>query len=412
MGYLDPIVQVFVADASRYLGPIRDMKTAAIEAAAANEKLAESCVMLIGTIDDVAKAADGAANRLGDYRDAAATTAGADTALAESMNAVRESVDANTAAVAVLSGRMNDLRDAMAGAALAAGLLAKANTGAAMTGLAAGAVNAGNGFRLLGTGMRLTGTTLHWIIAGTAELLAVLIPATVAAGAWASAWLQGAVNVYEHMNAVYVATEATANVFHETAGQAVGLGDALQKAQNAANPQVYQALGGALNLVKESAGGLAQKGLQVGAIFDAFMGKLVYDFSAAGGGAKQLSGLLNGMIPDLVEIGQIFGNLGHALVNLAGDMPGLAEVLLQVVDAVSRFILFLSELPRPLIMSLMAMEEFARWGGLLVGVMGRMGFATTALEGNFSSISGFFARFGSVALNLVRAPLLLVTGAV
>ncbi len=66
MGYLDPIVQVFVADASRYLGPIRDMKTAAIEAAAANEKLAESCVMLIGTIDDVAKAADGAANRLGD----------------------------------------------------------------------------------------------------------------------------------------------------------------------------------------------------------------------------------------------------------------------------------------------------------------------------------------------------------
>src|SRR6185437_15006885 len=86
------------------------------------------------------------------------------------------------------------------------------------------------GFRVWGTGLRLTGTAIHWLVAGTMELLAVLVPATVAAGAW----LQGATNVAQHMNAVYTATEAMANAGARTAGQMIGLGDALQKAQNAA----------------------------------------------------------------------------------------------------------------------------------------------------------------------------------
>ena len=101
------------------------------------------------------------------------------------------------------------------------------------------------------------------------------MPATVAAGAWAAVWLQGTVNVVQHMNAVYTATEAMANAGAKTAGQMVGLGDALQNAQNKANPDVYQALGGAINLVRESAGGLAGVGLQIGRIFDTFMGRMV-----------------------------------------------------------------------------------------------------------------------------------------
>lgn len=161
------------------------------------------------------------------------------------------------------------------------GALALANRAAADS-----AGNAGAAFRIWGTGIRLTGTALHWLVAGTMELLAVLIPATVAAGAWAAVWMQGATNVVEHMNAVYTATEAMANAGAKTAGQMVGLGRALQDAQNKANPDVYQALGAAINLVKESSGGLAQTGLQVGRIFDTFMAKVVYDFSAAGGAGK------------------------------------------------------------------------------------------------------------------------------
>ena len=53
---------------------------------------------------------------------------------------------------------------------------------------------------------------------------------------------------------VYTATEATANMFHTTAGEAVGLGHALQSAQDAANPDVYSVLGSAVITVNEISG--------------------------------------------------------------------------------------------------------------------------------------------------------------
>ena len=121
------------------------------------------------------------------------------------------------------------------------------------------------------------------------------------------------------------------------------------------------------------------------------------------------------MIPDLTGIGQIFGNLGHLLPSSASQMPGLAEVLLGVLDVITRLAVSMVDFADKIhigswsiLTFLMAMEEFARWGGLLVGIMGRIGFSTTALEGNFASVTGFFQRFGSVALNLVRAPLMLL----
>ena len=98
--------------------------------------------------------------------------------------------------------------------------------------------------------------------------------------------MQGATNVAQHMNSVYTATEATSSMFHVTAGHAVGLGNALQKAQDAANPDVYQALGGAVNVVNERFGALAATGLQVGKSFDTFTAKVVQDFSATGGRAR------------------------------------------------------------------------------------------------------------------------------
>src|SRR5579859_5072595 len=83
----------------------------------------------------------------------------------------------------------------------------------------AGGAAAGAGFRLFGW---LTPNALHWIIAGGAEILAVTVPAMVALGAGAAVAAQGAHNAYEHLSAVYTATEATSNVFHTTAGQVVG----------------------------------------------------------------------------------------------------------------------------------------------------------------------------------------------
>ena len=239
-----------------------------------------------------------------------------------------------------------------------------------------------------------------------AELAAVLIPATIAAGAWASVWLQGSVNVAQHIKSVYVATESLANQGAETAGQMMGLGHALQTAQNAANPQVYQALGAAIKIVNENSGTFVKTGLEMGATFDTFAAKMVWDFSAAGGAGKTLNNVLASMSSDLTEVGQVFGNLGRALIVLAAQMPGLAEVLLKLLADFLGGVAAVAELADKftvfgvsILTAAMAVEEFMRWGGLLVTMLGKMGIATTALGDSFLS----FTRFKGVFLSLFNA---------
>jgi hypothetical protein len=388
------------------------MRTAALAAAAANDILVESCVRLDDVLDDVGISAGAAAREMNDLRnavgetaavdsrlagetndlrDALAESAGAASALAGRMNDLRDAVAENTGAVAALANRVNDLRDSFITAAAAAKLLGDRSA------LSGGeAAVAASRFRLLGTGIRLTGTAIHWLIAGTAEFLAVFIPATVAVGAWAFAWTQGAQNIYQHMTSLFTATEALGQSAGHTMGEMLGLSGVWQKIQNEANSDVYQAMGAGLNILKESFGGLAQEGLRVGQIFDTFTAKLVYDFSSVGGAGKTVTGLLSDMTPDLIEIGQVFGNLGHALVNFASDMPGLAEGLLLFVDAVSKVILWVSRLPHYVVMGAMAFEEFNRWGSLAVTVLGKFGLATSEVSGGFFSLE----RAGGVIRNV------------
>ena len=519
--YLEPVVATFLAQADKYLGPVKDMRTAALLAAKANDELAESIVRVDDVMADLAGPAAAAAGRINDVRNAAAGAAGADESLARESEAAghamadaaigaeamahgadiagdavgelggdfemmsrfaleaRERLNNASAAIDAMGAQskaaaigINDLRDAAAEAAAAVASLERHITAASLAAseaaigarpameawqesiasasktaafaeeqidamaraldvaaasgridasamndlrnatlgaafasaalkneqrdIAAPAAAAAASWRLLGTGIRVGATAIHAMVSGFIEFLAVAIPAAIAAGAWAAAWAEGAGRVYEHMNALYTATEATSSMFHTTTGQALGLGDALQKAQTAADPNVYQALGGAINAARGHMGGLAQAGLQLGRIFDTFMAKVVYDMSAAGGAGGKLSGLLSDMVPDLVEFGQIFGNLGHALLNFASDMPGIANGMLAFFDAVSKVILAISRLPRWLVMGAFALHEFNIWGSVLNSTLGKLGFSVDKVSGSFFGL----ARAKSIFLSL------------
>src|SRR5215831_4681297 len=239
---------------------------------------------------------------------------------------------------------------------------------------------------------------VHWIIAGGAELAAVVVPATVALGAATAVVAQGAQMAEQHMTALWTAAEATDKYLHTTMGQALGLRDALQQAQDAANPKVYQAMGGALDIVKTHVLDMAHTGLDVLNRFDEFVAHFQYSLGPGSMGGT-VKGLLDKMIPDLVSLGQIFGNLGHALVNFAAAMPGLAEVLLGFLNAVSRLILVISELPKWMITSFMVMEEFWRWGGALATVMARL----SNVIANLGTLGiPVFARFGMIFSSLLK----------
>ena len=275
----------------------------------------------------------------------------------------------------------------------AASLLASAAAARGLTsainGLTSGTDNASNSMRILGTGIRVNALGFHILLASAIDFAAIAGPALVAAGAWAADWMQGAGMVYQHMTALYDATESLGQAAGKTFGEELGLRDALQAAQNAANPQVYQAMGGAINLLKEQFGDLAQTGLQVGSIFDTFMAHLDQDFSTTGSAGKTMDGLLSGMVPDLVGLGQVIGNVGHAVGLLADDMPGFAHVLLGFLDVVTGGIttfLNFGHATQYLVTGFFALHEVSTWGTALVNIFGKMGIASSELSGNFMGL--------------------------
>lgn len=265
----------------------------------------------------------------------------------------------------------------------------------ATTGIGAAAAATGLWTRALG----LTNFGLHALVTGAIDVLAVGLPALVAAAAWAAVWVQGTQNATRHLSALYTATEATRTAFGQTIGDALGLGHALQTAQNAANVQVYEALGAGLNILGGHLSTVGNTGLKVGGIFDTFAAKLTYDFGPNGTATSTMNKLTGSMVQDLTGIGQLFGNLGHALANFAAAMPGVANMVLSTLVAVSRLVLSLSGLGT-VITAVFALHEFNFWGTALVNVLGRAGLATEALSGSYFGLG----RASGILVNALRAP--------
>ncbi len=345
------------------------------------ESIIATAARVVDAIHDIVEQADGMALIVA--ADAAAAAGGLD----------KMATQAGVAAGALgnVTSQAKDLRTALAEAA-AASAASAAVMGAADDKAAA---STGNNARIMIGWWRLTGNAIHWIVAGTIEFLAVALPAAIAASVGAFVLYQGVVeDVARRMNALYTATESTAAMLHKTTGDVLGLGHAFQTAQDAANPVAYQLLGNYINIARAHMVNFAAAGLEVARAVGELGARIQVDLLEHG---QELGTLIAHMVPDLIEFGQIFGNIGHAILNLAADMPGLAELLLQVADAISRVILWISELPRWVILGAAALEEFTRWGGLTVSIMGRLGFGVLGLEGKFFS----FVRVASVVKGIL-----------
>ena len=335
-----------------------------------------------------------AAGSLAAYQDAQAAKglAEADAALAAAATAAADATTkAEAASAAARAGMTIAEKNALglAGAYTVAAAATKATTAANAAAGGQWAINIG--------WMRLTATALHWIIAGSLEFLAVAIPALVALGAGLLVASQGAQNVQQHMQALNTTTSAVGDALGVTTGGVLHLGNALQQAKDAANPGVYTILGAALNSAKGHMGAFAQAGLQVVHMWDEFAARVTVDLQGAMG--SQIQGLLSGMVRDLQMFGQVLGNLGHALLNFASAMPGLAAVLLGVLDGITRLILAFSSLPSWIFMAAIAIEEFYRWGGLALTMLVRLTGQMAVM--NAMGATNFFTRFGAALATLI-----------
>ena len=82
------------------------------------------------------------------------------------------------------------------------------------------------------------------------------------------------------MIALWTAAESMGGTFNTTMGKALGLKDALQSAQDAANPGVYELLGSAVNDAKAGMDSLAMAGLQVVHMWDEFAARITVDMQS------------------------------------------------------------------------------------------------------------------------------------
>jgi hypothetical protein len=184
---------------------------------------------------------------------------------------------------------------------------------------------------------------------------------------------QGANNVVNRFNSIYTTMEALGPTFNQTTGDILGTGHALQTAQDAANPGVYELFGETIMAARTHLSDFANTGLQVTHVLDAFGAKVVADLQGPLGGT--INQLLGVAVQDLIMFGQVLGNLGHALLNFAAAMPGLAEVLLKIIDGVSQLVLWVSKLNPVFLAVVFGIEEAYRWSGLAAAGFGLLGKA-------------------------------------
>lgn len=234
---------------------------------------------------------------------------------------------------------------------------------------------------------------IHWVIAGSAEFLAVAIPAMVAFGSYAMDALQGFVNMDNHLQSLYTVQESTAAIFGKTSGQILGIGDAFQKAQDKINPQVYQLLGAYVDVASKHLSNLAAMGEKTSGVIDTFTAKAALDMKGAFG--SELNDLISGATSDLTGLGEVFGNLGHTILNVAHSMPGLAEVLLRGLADVLGVASRITSIPWVQTMGLwtMATEEFYRWGGLAVSALTKLFHVSDYASAQ--GATGFISKFGA-----------------
>lgn len=240
---------------------------------------------------------------------------------------------------------------------------------------------------------------VHWVVAGSAELLAVGIPALIALGSYAFVALQGFNNMYNHLTSLYTVTEATANIFHKTTGDVLGLGHAMQAAQDQVNTQVYELLGAAVNGARNHLSNFAQMGKEVSGVIDQFAAKV--DVELGGAFGAELTGLISNATQDAIGFGQVLGNIGRIILNLAHAMPGLAEVLLGALSGITGLLRDITSQSwsTPLILVAMGLEESWRWGGMLAKVIAGLGTGFVKLAANVTGLaSKLAAATGSEAL--------------
>jgi hypothetical protein len=242
----------------------------------------------------------------------------------------------------------------------------------------------------------------HWAMMLSNELLATVGPAVVAGGAAVAVGYQGGQQVANRLQAIYSVAESLGPSLGMSAGQFLGGGNALQRAQNLGGGGVYELLGAGVNIAKSSASGaFTQLGLNTLAMIDRGTATLVQSFQAGMG--TRMAGLVSGGTGYLQQFGDIAGNVGKTFLNIAPNLPGVGGDLLTTLQGGTKALAGITGWAGTALGPLLAAEAGSRYGPALVGGLGAL--LSTAGGGVFKAGAGLLGTAGGGLLGKAGAVL-------
>lgn len=246
--------------------------------------------------------------------------------------------------------------------------------GAAAGGAAAGGKGGGGAAGLAATTFDLFGgatpgipalltsvSGLHLAIDGTAEALAVVLPATIAFGVWSLAAAGDVKNLYTVLSNANTVVNATGKSVYPLTG-------GLARLQQAANPSVMQLFGDALSVAASKGGALEAIVKGTGSALDLLGARAALALRSSSGGS-----FIKGFEGDILGLGTLGADLLGTVGDLLHTLPGYAGDLLHVVvDAAGALeALTSSGVVQGIVHVGLGLHGIVLWAGLAAGVLGK-----------------------------------------
>jgi hypothetical protein len=224
---------------------------------------------------------------------------------------------------------------------------------------------------------------LHLLVDGIAEFVAVVVPATIAAGAWGVAASDAFRQVYTQVSNMHTVMDATTQSMYPFTG-------ALEKLHQAVQPTVFQLAGDAIEVMAHNTGAFAKIVQGMDPVIQQLGARLTVALSSGGWHV-----FIANAVTDFAKLSDIVANLGGVFGNFLRAIPGYAQTLLSIADGISKVTESVSGLlvhPLPglqqgLLGAGLAFHGFAIYAGLAVTAVSRVvpgilnGLSSLALKG-------------------------------
>jgi hypothetical protein len=222
----------------------------------------------------------------------------------------------------------------------------------------------------------------HLLADAVIELIAVWVPAAIAVAAFGVAGADAATDIFKRMQAVHTVMTAT--------GQAVPpLTNSFKSLQEAVRPEVYQLFGDALLIMNKRGGAFNQIATGTGHVLDQLAARFVVAVTTGSGVNK----FMQHAVDDVQKLGDSFAAFGSIFASVFRAVPGYAEILLTVGNAILHVIAAFANFAEPVIAAGLLLHGFFIYGGLAVTM-------SLGLVAGIVKLAGAFTKFNE-AITLV-----------